>query len=35
MSWNSDWIQRLITNEKLAESFARRYKDLNGSTNGA
>lgn len=35
MSWNSDWIQRLTTNEKLAETFARRYRDLNGSTNGA
>lgn len=35
MSWNSDWVQRLTTNEKLAETFARRYRDLNGSTNGA
>lgn len=32
MSWNPVWVNRLMTNSKLAESFARRYKDLNGAT---
>lgn len=30
VSWNENWINRLMNNPKLAESFARRYISLNG-----
>ena len=35
MSWNSVWVNRLMTNAKLAEAFARRYRELNGATGEA
>lgn len=30
VSWNENWINRLMNNPKLAEAFARRYISLNG-----
>lgn len=30
VSWNENWINRLMNNPKLAEAFARRYTSLNG-----
>lgn len=30
VSWNENWINRLMNNSKLAEAFARRYISLNG-----
>ena len=30
VSWNKNWINRLMNNPKLAEAFARRYISLNG-----
>ena len=32
VSWNENWINRLMNNPKLAEAFARRYMALNEST---
>lgn len=32
VSWNENWINRLINNPKLAEAFARRYMALNEAT---
>ena len=32
VSWNENWINRLINNQKLAEAFARRYMALNEAT---
>lgn len=32
VSWNENWINRLMNNPKLAEAFARRYMALNGAT---
>lgn len=30
VSWNENWVNRLMNNPKLAEAFARRYISLNG-----
>lgn len=32
VSWNENWINRLMNNQKLAEAFARRYMALNEAT---
>lgn len=32
VSWNENWINRLMNNPKLAEAFARRYMTLNEAT---
>lgn len=32
VSWNENWINRLMNNSKLAEAFARRYMALNEAT---
>lgn len=32
VSWNENWINRLMNNQKLAEAFARRYMALNETT---
>lgn len=35
MSWNDDWVYRLNNDAFNAESFARRYRELNGATDKA